>query len=80
MEGICAHKCPCGRRLAAEAGIKHDRTSSQSYIINELAVTQDGVANALSDAILPMVHDYLCLRVVEFFLGRCCQCTGRGWP
>jgi len=72
MVEICAHKCPCGRRLAAEAGIKHDRTSSQSYIINELAVTQDEVANALSDAILPMGHDHLYLRVVVgFFLGRC---------
>jgi hypothetical protein len=71
MEETCAHKCPYGRRLAAKAGIKHDRTSSQSYIMNELAVTQDEVANALSDAILPMGHDYLCLRVVVGFLGRC---------
>jgi hypothetical protein len=76
MEEICAHKCPCGRRLAAKAGIKHDRTSSQSYTINELTVTQDEVANALSDAILPMGHDYSRV-VVGFFLGGCC---GRGWP
>jgi hypothetical protein len=56
----------------ADAGIKtgSQLTSSQNYMKNWLTVTRYEVANALSDTILPMGHDYL----------RLCFVTLRGWP
>jgi hypothetical protein len=77
---------PLGGPLVADAGIKQDRTTYQFTKLIELinCHINEG-SNALSDAVLPTGHDYLCLRsrfVVLLFgvtLRGCCRC-GRGWP